>query len=393
MLCHSKVVVSWLILSLFILANSAVLARSPDQTIGVAEKVIGDIYGDSLLRRMKINESLIRDQRVRAGVDSAADLRFLDKSRLKIGPRSEIVLDKFVYDPDTNAIQGTLNLVRGVLRFASSAVDRDITFETATATIGVRGTVFDLMATDRSTEIMVHEGRVDVDGPDGTVSLTAGQSLTVTANESSLTVRESALMRATIAQMLALAGEQPDKDRGVRKGSGATVPTITAKDDLAAAVLGKDPESLLYLDLSFGRIVIELRQDLAPRHVTRIKELVRAGFYDGLIFHVVQPGRFAMTGDPTGSGRGGSGTTLGAEFSNGSFDRGSVGMARDRTNPDSADSQFFISLDTFPEIDGQYTLWGQVIHGIELIDRLRAGSPPADPDTIERMRVAADLDG
>lgn len=393
MLCHRKILFPWLIALLTVVASPTVSASSHGQAIGVAETVIGEVYGNNLLRRMKADESLIRDQRVRAGVASAADLRFLDNSRLKIGPRSELILDRLVYDPDASAIAGTLNLVRGVLRFASSAVDRNITFETPTATIGIRGTVFDLMATDRSTEIKVHEGRVEVDGPNGTVSLSAGQSLIITADESSLTIRESALMRAAISQMLALAGDPPDRAHRAQRAGTANPPAIDPGDGFAHAGTGKNPDNLLYLDLTFGRVVIEMRQDLAPRHVARIKQLVRAGFYDGLIFHVVQPGRFAMTGDPSGSGRGGSGTTLDAEFSGISFRRGSVGMARDRTDPNSADSQFFISLDAFPEIDGQYTLWGQVIHGMELIDRLRVGSPPADPDTIVRLRVAADLAG
>ena len=140
-------------------------------------------------------------------------------------------------------------------------------------------------------------------------------------------------------------------------------------------------------------MIIELRSDLAPRHVARIRQLVRAGFYDGLTFHAVQPGRFAMTGDPTGSGRGGSGTTIKAELSGEPFRRGSVGMTHDRGKPDSGDSQFFISLEVTPAIDCQYTLWGQVVHGMQYIDQLRSGTPPANPDTIIRMRVAADLAG
>ena len=394
MLCKLKILVSCLVLSLTVLVSPGALASTSDQVIGKTERVVGEVYGNSVLRRLKTDEALLRDQRVRAGVDGAADLRFLDKSRLKIGPRSEIILDKFVYDPDTNAVEGTLNLVRGVLRFTSAAVDRNITFKTRAVVIGIRGTVFDLMATDRSTEIMVHEGRVEVaTSRNGTISLTAGQSLTVTANGISLTTRESALMRASVSEMLALAGDQPDQIQRAQSDSGAGRPAIAGGDDVAAAVLGKDPENLLYLDLPYGRVIIEMRSDLAPRHVARVKELVRAGFYDGLNFHVVQPGQFAMTGDPTGTGRGGSGTTLEAELSGEPFGRGSVGMAHDRGKPDSADSQFFVSLDTNQAIDGQYTLWGQVIHGMQFIDQLRAGTPPADPDAILQMRVGTDLAG
>jgi peptidylprolyl isomerase len=156
-----------------------------------------------------------------------------------------------------------------------------------------------------------------------------------------------------------------------------------------------DPENTIYLDLAWGRVVIEMRPDLAPQHVARIKELVRKGFYDGTPFHRVIPGFMAQGGDPTGSGTGGSGVKLPAEFSGEHFTRGVVGMARS-SSPNSADSQFFIMLGTTPSLDYKYTIWGRVVEGMEHVDKITKGSEGdngivARPDKIVRMRMAADV--
>lgn len=157
----------------------------------------------------------------------------------------------------------------------------------------------------------------------------------------------------------------------------------------AGPATAQDLENLLYIDLDDGRVVIELRPDLAPKHVARIKELTREGFYDGIIFHRVIEGFMAQTGDPTGTGRGGSGTKLPAEFSSEPFDRGTVGMARAQ-DPNSGDSQFFIMFADGHFLNGQYTVWGEVIEGMEYVDRIERGEPPRNPDRIVRMQVAAD---
>ncbi len=154
----------------------------------------------------------------------------------------------------------------------------------------------------------------------------------------------------------------------------------------------KDPENALLLDLEHGRVVIELLPDVAPGHVARIKELAREGFYDGVVFHRVIEGFMAQGGDPTGTGAGGSGRKLKAEFSDTPHVRGTASMARSG-DPDSGDSQFFICFDSAPFLDGQYTVWGQVLSGMEHVDKLKRGEPVADPDKIVRMRVAADAAG
>ena len=143
------------------------------------------------------------------------------------------------------------------------------------------------------------------------------------------------------------------------------------------------------MDLESGRVVIQMRPDLAPEHVARIKELAREGFYDGIVFHRVIEGFMAQTGDPTGTGTGGSGQKLPAEFSPEPYVRGTIGMARTQ-DPNSGDSQFFICFQDCSFLNGQYTVWGQVTEGMELVDNITRGEPPSNPDAIKRLQVAAD---
>jgi peptidylprolyl isomerase len=149
------------------------------------------------------------------------------------------------------------------------------------------------------------------------------------------------------------------------------------------------PEDTLILETSKGSVVIELRPDLAPNHVARIKELARQGFYDGVPFHRVIDGFMAQTGDPTGTGTGGSGQKLAAEFNAEPHVRGICSMARAQS-PDSADSQFFIVFDDASFLDRKYTVWGRVIEGMENIDQINKGEPPASPDAIVSAKIAAD---
>ena len=157
----------------------------------------------------------------------------------------------------------------------------------------------------------------------------------------------------------------------------------------------RDLENTIYLDLKDGRVVIELRPDLAPNHVARIKELTRQGFYDGLKWHRVIDGFMAQTGDPKGLGIGGSGKNIKAEFSSETHVRGTASMARSQ-KPDSADSQFFIVFAPSKWLDGQYSVWGQVIEGMDFVDQIKKGKGQSgrvkDPDVIVRMQVAADAE-
>ena len=151
-----------------------------------------------------------------------------------------------------------------------------------------------------------------------------------------------------------------------------------------------DAENTLILELETGAVTIELRPDLAPRHVERIKSLARKGFYDGVVFHRVIPGFMAQGGDPTGTGSGGSKEPdLPAEFSKEPHVRGVCSMAR-TANPNSANSQFFICFDDARFLDSQYTVWGVVTDGMDHVDALPKGEPPRSPGKIISAKVAAD---
>ncbi len=162
-----------------------------------------------------------------------------------------------------------------------------------------------------------------------------------------------------------------------------------------AATAGTDLENTLYLDLKDGRVVIAMLPDVAPSHVARIKELTREGYYDGKLWHRVIDGFMAQTGSPNGDGIGGSSKPdLKAEFNQVSHERGVVSMAR--TNlPDTANAQFFIMLANNRGLDGQYTVWGRVVSGMELVDKIKKGDQMRNgtvdnPDRIVKMTVAAD---
>jgi peptidylprolyl isomerase len=154
--------------------------------------------------------------------------------------------------------------------------------------------------------------------------------------------------------------------------------------------MANEIENTLHLDTTQGLVVIQMRPDLAPGHVARIKDLVREGFYNGIPFHRVIDGFMAQTGCPQGTGTGGSGKKLKAEFNREPHVRGTVSMARAQ-NPDSGDSQFFICFDDASFLNGQYTVWGQVTSGMENVDKIKRGEPVRDPDRIVTARMAADI--
>lgn len=158
----------------------------------------------------------------------------------------------------------------------------------------------------------------------------------------------------------------------------------------AQSLVPADPENTLYIDLPTGRVTVQMRPDVAPGHVARVKELVRRNFYDGLVFHRVIEGFMAQTGDPEGTGAGGSDLPdLKAEFNNLPHLRGTVSMAR-TNDPDSANSQFFIMFSRMSTLDGQYTVWGRVTDGMEHVDQINRGEPPMEPTPIVKMTLAVD---
>ncbi|MDP6389359.1 MAG: peptidylprolyl isomerase [Alphaproteobacteria bacterium] len=380
----------------FITANSPRGVNAAVE-IGSAFRVVGDVYGNNLNKRIQVGQRLIFNQRVRTGAESATDIIFFDDTDLMLGERSQVFLDDLVYDPAEKKIGGVFELVKGVLRFTSKVTNLDVKIRTKHATIGIRGTRFDLYSTSRRTEIAFHEGQVRVGSQFGSESVGPGQVYAVGAREAlGFSDAMSPEMTQAVVRMTTLvaSAEPGESQKAASESKPGTTQTARlagrTTPELTKAIRGKNLENLVYLDLDAGRVVIELRPDVAPKHVARIKELVRKGFYDGLDFHNVRPGFVAETGDPPGEETG-TGTLLKAEISNVTFERGTIGMKHVMNKPDTADSQFFIILGPSPHLDGKYTAWGRVIHGIEFADGLSRGSPPETPDKILTMRVAADV--
>lgn len=165
---------------------------------------------------------------------------------------------------------------------------------------------------------------------------------------------------------------------------------VIAMSANTGAAQSLDPENTLIITLKDGPVTVELLPDVAPQHVERIKSLARDDFYDGVVFHRVIDGFMAQTGDPTGTGRGGSDLPdLPAEFSNTPFERGTLGMARTQ-NPNSANSQFFITFGDTSHLNGQYTVFGRVVDGMEHVDAITRGEPPRNPDKMISVEVLAD---
>jgi len=385
--------------------------------IGVADIVVGDVYGRNLSKRMTAGEKLIYNQKVRTGRNSSTTLEFSDKTRMTMGERAEMLLDDMVYDPNSENLNGVVQLTRGILRFASLKTAKvDLKVRTPAAVIGIRGTAFDVLADPRKTEVSVIVGSVQVSSQFGSQEVGPGQTFAVQSRSGAkFTPEQSAEMSAAITKMLSMiSAEQTmpkdeakqikeEKDQKAEQKQAENKATPKETQQLAAkttgsqpeefyhAIRGKNLENLIYIDLKYGRVVIELLSNLAPLHTARIKQLTREGFYNDLSFYSVRKGYVAETGDPTGTGLGGSGKTLKAELSKESFVRGVVGMKHKLRELDSADSQFFIITGAATHLDGKYTIWGRVIYGMEFVDLLKPGGPPREPDTIQKMRVAADV--
>ena len=381
------------LLAALILAPPALAALE----IGTTVKVVNQVRAKTLNRRLELGDKVVYQETVSTGRKSAVDIRLIDESTLIMGELTEIILDSLVYNPNRGVVEGMINAIQGIFRFSSAGVKMDLTITTPTATIGVRGTKFDVLTKETETEVAVREGAIEITSSLGTETVSRGQVYRVNADGTGgLQAEPSAEMKEAVSLMLTLVTASADGESGQAAPSPAPAATQTAALSSPAfqkAVAGKNKGNLLYMDLSGGRLVIELRPDLAPKHVARIKELARQGFYDGLTFHFVRRGYVAETGDPTGTGKGGSGQTLKAEFSDVPFERGVVGMSRKEDDPDSADTQFFITLGRAASLDGQYTVIGEAILGMELADRLNTGRPPKEPGRIIRLRVGSDVKG
>ena len=381
-------------------------AYAAPRHVGETRTVAGDVLRITVNQRAKTGDRLIFAETIRTETASAIDIDLIDNSTLAIGEDSQLTLDSFVYDPNRGLVEGAATVITGLMHFSSSGVPMDFVVRTPVATIGVRGTVFDILANQQTTEIAVREGTVDVRSSAGTARVSAGQVYRADRTSGGFLNKPSARLNSSVARMTALLNGSPapdpsqsstgettfmrDTDDATQTASTSSTPS---KNDVSSStarlesiVQGRDTENLSFAQTSKGLVVIELRPDLAPKHVERIKKLIRDGFYDNRKFSFVRPGYVAEIGDVSDTGQ-----TLPAEFSREPVVRGSVGMSRKGDDANSADSKFFIALGRARVLDGNYTIWGRVIEGMKILDTLAAGKPPLTPDKIISLRIAADV--
>tara|TARA_E500000178_G_C17013543_1_gene751703 strand:+ start:592 stop:1758 length:1167 start_codon:yes stop_codon:yes gene_type:complete len=346
-------------------------------TIGIADLVVNKVFGNSLSSRIENGQNILANQRIRTGRDSATSISLKDDSIIKIGEIADVYMDNIVFDRTGSSLNGSMEMVTGLLRFTSGKIHRmNLKIQTGNLTIGIRGTQFDLLANRSKTEIKVTQGQVQVSKGGLKTLVSEGQIYLADENTSSgLRKKISKELKQAILKLESLTGNK-----------------LISKNDInnreEEKKISSNNQNLLKIYTTKGLITIRMLPSLAERHVTRIKELVTQKFYDNLIFHSVRKGFAVETGDPTGTGSGGSGKKLLAEISKTPFERGTVAMKRNRNNPNSGDSQFFITLRRAPHLDGKYTIWGKVIGGMGLLEEFQAGNPPINPERIINIKIA-----
>lgn len=346
-------------------------------TIGIADLVVNKVYGNSLSSRIKNGQKILTNQRIRTGRNSATSISLKDNSIIKIGEIADVYMDNIIFDRTESSLNGSMEMVTGLLRFTSGKIHRmNLKIQTGNLTIGIRGTQFDLLANRSKTEIKVTQGQVQVSKGGLKTLVSEGQVYLADENTSSgFRKKISKELKQAILKLESLTGKK-----------------LTSENDINSSEEEKkvlsNNRNLLQIYTTKGLITVRMLPSLAEKHVTRIKELVTQKFYDNLIFHSVRKGFAVETGDPTGTGSGGSGEKLLAEISKTRFERGTVAMKRNRNDPNSGDSQFFITLRRAPHLDGKYTIWGKVIEGMGLLEQFQAGNPPPNPERIMNIKIA-----
>ena len=352
-------------------------AQENNLTIGIADLVVNKVYGNSLSSRIKNGQKILANQRIRTGRNSATSISLKDDSIIKIGEIADVYMDNIIFDRTGSSLNGSMEMVTGLLRFTSGKIHRmNLKIQTGNLTIGIRGTQFDLLANRSKTEIQVTQGQVQVSKGGLKTLVSEGQVYLADENTSSgFRKKISKELKQAILKLESLTGKK-----------------LTSVNDINSSEeekrISSNNRNLLQIYTTKGLITVRMLPSVAEKHVTRIKELVTQKFYDNLIFHSVRKGFAVETGDPTGTGSGGSGEKLLAEISKTPFERGTVAMKRNRNDPNSGDSQFFITLRRAPHLDGKYTIWGKVIEGMGLLEQFQAGNPPSNPERIINIKIA-----
>lgn len=357
--------------------------------IGTAEKVVGRVFGGQLSYQLTAGRSLPFRERVQTSGESATVLRFADGTSLTLGENALVVLDEFVYDPDAGTGGGTLSLVKGLLRYASGVTKRqDLSIVTPTATIGIRGTKFDMLVTPQGTELTVQEGTVEFGNAAGAVTVSAGR--TVLAGTSGAPAPRSGpsreMARSVAATERLVGGTQTATKPSTEEGRASSI-TGASTTSTTASAAARDRRNMLILETSTGQVAIKLRQDLAPNLVPRLRDWVDRGGFNGLTFSRVVPGELVQTDSP--SVRAGFSGGLPNETGGDGFRRGTVGMVHS-PQARNTDGVLFVTMRTSPHLDGRFPIIGEVVDGLSALDGLPPGMPPPRPGRILRARVTTE---
>lgn len=362
------------------------------EEVGAVRVVVLDVYGRGGAERLANRDIVFFNERITTGSESAARIDLIDESVLSMGEDSTLILDSMVYQANQGVVEGAFTLASGLINFKSSGVTMAFTVRTPVADIGIRGTEFNLLADESRTEVSVVEGVVEVSSAGGTQSVFAGETYAVDGNGSAaIGATPSSDMSAAVQQMTT----------ALEDTSASEAPDTTPVDEEAEAAIqqvrGENPDldlsNILALEMAKGLILIEALPEAAPSHVERVMSLAKSGVYDGATFDFVRPGYAAEIGSATLLEATVSEAPLAQELSDQKFVRGAVGMSRPTGDPDGAIGAFFVALGDAPQLDQAYTVWGRVIYGMDVFDRLAPGRPPETPDAIQRLSPLADLLG
>jgi peptidylprolyl isomerase len=355
--------------TLLVLAAMLFAVPAIAEDIGVAEKVVKQAIARSANKPIGKGDGLAFNEVVANGTGSAIEIVFTDESHLILGEDAEIILDSMVYEPNQGVVKGTFRVVSGVLRFKSAQTRLDMMINTPSGTIGIRGTEFDLLTTPTATEIAMLEGVVEVSSAAGTATVSAGQSYRMSGANAGFLDQPSPAMRDASGRMMTLIAAADEQAAQI-------APTTSP------AASGGNGNRLI-MDLASGPVVIEMRPDLAPNTVARIREMVASGAFNGLEFQFVRPGYVAETAAPPAAA-----TAIKAELSDVPFEKGTLGLSHDRDDPDSGNGKFFIALGRAQVLDGKYTVWGKVVSGMEHLEAFSATTSGRTREKVKTLSLA-----
>ncbi len=367
------------------------IASEAAESVGTVRQATNKVYGATLDRALRSGEAIAPDQTLSSATESALSVHLVDDTMLFLGEQAALKFDQLTYDARAKRVSGALDLTRGLIRVLPEDAKTSLVVRTDYASLAAEGAAFDVLALPGATELAVHRGSVRVSAPRGSATVNGGEIFRIVlgtpptglaALSWEMMVAQKQLLTAIDGADVSAQGAQAKQELTKALASLETTPAF--KD----AVKGKKMENVVYLDTTAGRIAIEMLPDQAPRHVADIKDLLRAKFYDGQYFTNVVPGFVAEAGDASAKT-----DQIKTEPAKIGFARGVVGMKRARAKSEDSPAQFFILSGPARQFDGQYTAWGRVIFGLDVVDKLNAGSPPEKPDRIVAMKLASDPPG